>query len=260
MFSPSSSAPFSMAGKVVLVTGASSGLGAHFARVVAAMGASVALGARRTEKLEQIVQQIRDLGGRAMAVELDVTRADSVENALDAVEGEFGVITVLVNNAGVADSRYCLKVDEESWDFIVDTNLKAVWRIATEAAKRMVKAELPGSIINISSILGLRVAVDQSTYATSKAAVVQLTKSMALELVRSNIRVNAICPGYYKTEINADFFETEKGQAYVKQTPAQRLGELHELTGPLLLLASNAGSFVTGVALAVDGGHLLKSL
>jgi NADP-dependent 3-hydroxy acid dehydrogenase YdfG len=154
MFSPSSSEPFSMTGKVVLVTGASSGLGAHFAQVVAAMGASVALGARRTERLEEVVQRIRDLGGRAMAVELDVTSADAVRSALDVVESEFGAITVLVNNAGVADSRYCLKVDEESWDFVMDTNLKGAWRVARAVAERCVENQLAASIVNVASVLG----------------------------------------------------------------------------------------------------------
>ena len=235
-------------------------LGEHFAKVLAENGARVVVGARRLDRLQQLVADIKSAGGEALAVALDVNVGDSVSAAFDCAEATYDVVDIVINNAGVADPKNALAVDEESWDFVVDTNLKAVWRVATEAARRMVKAESPGSIINIASILGLRVAVDQSSYATAKAAVVQLTKSMALEFTRHNIRVNAICPGYFKTEINADFFETEKGQAYVKQTPARRLGELHEMTGPLLLLASDAGSFVTGVALPVDGGHLLKSL
>ena len=251
---------FNVSGRVALVTGASSGFGEHFAKVLADNGAKVVVGARRLERLQKLVEDIRSAGGEALAVTMDVNDGDSVSAAFDCAEATFGVVDIVVNNAGVADPKKALAVDEDSWDFVIDTNLKAVWRVATDAGRRMVKAKLAGSIVNIASILGLRVAVDQSSYSASKAAVIQLTKSMALEFSRHNIRVNAICPGYYKTEINADFFETEKGHAYVKQTPAGRLGELPELTGPLLLLASDAGSFVTGVALPVDGGHLLKSL
>ncbi|MGI9286683.1 MAG: SDR family NAD(P)-dependent oxidoreductase [Pseudomonadales bacterium] len=251
---------FDLTGRVALVTGASSGFGEHFAKVLAENGAKVVVGARRLDRLEKLVEDIKSAGGEALAVAMDVTDGDIVSAAFDSAETTLGVVDIVVNNAGVADPKKALVVDEDSWDFVVDTNLKAVWRVATEGAQRMVKAELPGSIVNIASILGLRVAVDQSSYAAAKAGVVQLTKSMALELARHHIRVNAICPGYYKTEINEDFFNTENGQAYIKQTPARRLGEMSELTGPLLLLASGAGSFVTGVALPVDGGHLLKSL
>ncbi|MCC5811424.1 MAG: glucose 1-dehydrogenase [Ectothiorhodospiraceae bacterium] len=252
---------FDMTGHVALVTGGSSGLGAHFAQVLADAGARVVVAARRAERLDDLVETIRGNGGEAAAVTMDVTSPDSVKAGFDAAEQAFGTVTVLVNNAGVADSKVFLKTTEDSWDFVVDTNLKAAWRVARLAAERMVAAGVPGSIVNVASMLGLGVQFGQTLYATSKAGVVQLTRQMALELMRYRIRVNALCPGYFETEINADFFATEKGQAYIRQNiPSGRLGDIPELSGPLLLLASEAGSFVNGVALPVDGGHLVRSL
>ncbi len=252
---------FNMSGRVALVTGASSGLGTHFAQVLADAGARVVVAARRTERLRELVDGIEASGGQAVAVTMDVTDAASVTRGFDEAEKAFGTVDVLINNAGVADARLFLKTDEESWDFVIDTNLKAAWRVAHEGAARMVKAQVPGNIVNVASMLGLGVQVGQSLYATSKAGVVQLTKSMALELMRYQIRVNALCPGYFETEMNRDYFASEKGQAYIaKSIPSKRLGQLPELSGPLLMLASEAGSFVNGVALPVDGGHLVHSL
>ena len=251
---------FSMEGKVVLVTGASSGLGAHFAQVMASAGANVILGARRAEKLAEQVQQITEAGGTAMAVSMDVTDADSVTAALDQAEAAYGPVTVLINNAGVADSKRFVNVDEDSWDFVMDTNLKSVWRLGSEVARRLLDKELAGSIVNIASILGLGVSIGESVYATSKAGVVQMTKAMSLELGYKGIRVNALCPGYFKTEMNSDFFDSERGQAYIKTMPARRLGNLDELNAPLLLLASDAGSFINGVALPVDGAQSVNAI
>jgi len=251
---------FAMDGKVVLVTGASSGLGNHFARVLAAAGATVVVAARRVERLDALVGELAESGASALAVPLDVTSADGVAAALDTIEQALGPVTVLVNNAGVADSRYCLKVDEQSWDFVMDTNLKGAWRVAREVAGRCVAAGVPGSIVNIASILGLRVGFGESTYATSKAALVQLTRAMALELGPKNIRVNALCPGWFSTEMNADFLASEQGRAMVEKSPFRRAGRFEELDGPLLLLASDAGSFMTGAAIPVDGGHLVSSI
>nr|WP_221200525.1 SDR family oxidoreductase [Litorivivens lipolytica] len=249
-----------MSGKVALVTGASSGLGEHFARVLAQAGAKVVVGARRVERLKALVDVIKVDGGAAHAVAMDVTSADSITSAFDAAEKAFGLVSIVVNNAGVAAPSRFLDGDEDGWDFTMDTNLKAVWRVSQEAARRLSAVGQGGSIVNVASILGLHPGLDQTFYATAKAGVVQLTKNTALELWRKNIRVNALCPGYFETEMNSDFFHSAKGQAYLKKIPPQRLGNLDELSGPLLLLASDAGSFMTGVALPVDGGHLLGAL
>ena len=252
---------FDLSGRVALVTGASSGLGAHFARVLAGNGARVVVAARRVERLRELTDGIAAAGGEARAVAMDVTDPDSVQAGFDAAEEAFGTVDLLVNNAGVAQPRSFLKSTETDWDYVMETNLKAVWRVGRAGAERMKKAGQPGSIVNIASLLGLGVQFGESMYATSKAGVVQLTRHMALELMRYQIRVNAICPGYFETEMNKDFFASEQGQDYVReQIPSKRLGDLSELSGPLLLLASDAGSFVNGVALPVDGGHLVKSL
>lgn len=247
-------------GRVALVTGASSGLGAHFAKVLAGAGARVVVAARREERLADLVAAIQSANGEAFAVAMDVTNSDSVQRAIEKGEAAFGDITILVNNAGVADSKRAINVDEDSWDFVMETNLKGVWRVANSIAKRLVEKQQSGSIVNIASILGLRQGFGESTYAVSKAGVVQLTKAMALELASKGVRVNALCPGYFRTEMNSAYFDTEKGQAYIKQTPSRRIGQLQELDGPLLLLCGDDGSFINGVALPVDGGHMVSSL
>lgn len=251
---------FDLSGKVALVTGASSGLGEHFARVLAQAGAKVVVGARRIDRLDALVEAIKVDGGAAHAVAMDVTSSESVAAAFDTAEEAFGRVSIVVNNAGVAAPSRFLDGDESGWDFTMETNLKAVWRVSQEAARRLAAVGEGGSIVNVASILGLHPGRDHTFYATAKAGVVQLTKNTALELWRKNIRVNALCPGYFETEMNSDFFLSEKGVAYLKKIPPQRLGNLEELSGPLLLLASDAGSFMTGVALPVDGGHLLGAL
>lgn len=252
---------FSLAGKTVLVTGASSGIGAHLARVAAQAGARVVLAARRLERLGNVAEDIQREGGQALAVTLDVTDRASVEAAFDAAEAAFGVVDVVLNNAGIGHAHQVLNISEEDWRQMLSTNLDGVWRVAQVAAQRLAKAGKPGSIVNIASILGLRVGTGYSHYCTAKAGVVQLSKSLALELARYQIRVNAIAPGYFKTEMNDDYFDSDKGQAYIRDSvPMRRLGELQELEGPFLLLASNAGAFMTGAVLSVDGGHLVNPL
>lgn len=252
---------FSLAGKNVLVTGASSGIGAHLARLASRAGARVVLGARRIERLEPLAKDIQWLDGEALAVALDVTERASVEAAFDAAEAHFGVVDVVLNNAGIGNGMRALDICEEDWRSMLATNLDGVWRVAQCAAQRLVKAGRGGSIVNVASILGLRVGTGYSHYCAAKAGVVQLSKSLALEFARHRIRVNAIAPGYFKTEMNDAYFDSDKGRAYIHDTvPMRRLGLLQELEGPFLLLASEAGSFMTGEVLAVDGGHLVSSL
>lgn len=249
---------FNIEGRIALVTGASSGLGVHFARVLAAEGATVILAARRAERLADEVAAIQADGGSASAVTMDVTSPESVREAFGAIEATHGPLDILINNAGVADDpRKFLDTGEEEWQQVVDTNLNGAWRVAKAAAGQMVSAGKAGSVVNIASIYGLRTGVLKVAYNVSKAGVVQLTRAMAMELSRKKIRVNALCPGWFLTDINSDYFATDSGERYIRGIPAGRLGEMHDLTVPLLLLASDtAGAYMTGACLAVDGGIL----
>lgn len=249
-----------IADKVALVTGASSGLGEHFARVLAHAGAQVVLAARRQDRLEVVCRSIVAEGGRAVPVALDVGDPDSVTQALAEAQQALGPVDILVNNAGVAESRSFLKLDEASWNHTLEVNLNGAWRVAHQVTRQMVERGQHGVVVNIASILGLRVGFGNSAYAVSKAALVQLTRAMALELGPKGIRVNALCPGYIATELNAAYFATQAGADYVKSTLPGRTGKLSELDGPLLLLCGDAGSFINGVVLPVDGGHLVGSL
>jgi NAD(P)-dependent dehydrogenase (short-subunit alcohol dehydrogenase family) len=251
---------FNLDCKHVMVTGASSGLGRHFAGTLARAGATVSLAARRAGALAETVARVEADGGQGHAVVMDVTDAASIESALDAAEERFGPVHVLVNNAGVTVTKAAIDLDEADWDAVVDTNLKGVWLAAQATGRRMVRHKTGGSIVNVASILGLRVAGGVAPYAVSKAGVIQLTKSLALEWARHKVRVNALAPGYIQTELNDVFFESEPGKALIKRVPQRRLGDVRELDGPLLLLASEASSFMTGSVIAVDGGHLVSSL
>jgi NAD(P)-dependent dehydrogenase (short-subunit alcohol dehydrogenase family) len=251
---------FDLTGRHVLVTGASSGLGRHFAGLLGRAGAKLTLGARRAEALAETVAAVEGEGGQAHAVVVDVTDRAGIEAALDRAEARFGPVQVLVNNAGITATTPTLDLAEAEWDGVLDTNLKGVFLVAQATAKRMVAARTGGSIVNVASILGLRVSGHLAPYAASKAAVLQLTKSMALDWARHGIRVNALAPGYVRTELNAEFFDSEPGKALIKRVPQRRLGEAGELDGALLLLASDAGSYMTGSVIAVDGGHLVSGL
>lgn len=251
---------FDLTGEVALVTGASSGLGERFAQVLAANGAKVVLAARRIDRLEALVEKIRTAGGQAIAVELDVADQPAIAPAFDAAEVTFGTVTILVNNAGIDGQSPPLDMTPEQWRKVMSVNVDGVWFCAQEAARRLVAAGKPGSIINIASVLSFRAARTLSAYATSKGAVRQMTHNLALELARYNIRVNAIAPGYILTEINRDFFETPGGQAMIKRIPQRRIAEPSELDGTLLLLASSkASGYMTGSTVVVDGGHMLPA-
>ena len=249
-----------LSGRVALVTGASSGLGEHFARMLAARGARVVVAARRTDRLAKLVQAIAKEGGEAYAVALDVSRAGSVTAAFDEAVARVGAPDIVVNNAGVAQAKPSIDLTEDDWRGVLDTNLDGAWRVAQASARAMIAARKGGSIVNIASILGLRVAANLLAYATAKAALVQLTRALALEWARNGIRVNAIAPGYIETDMNRDFFRTDAGQSVVKRIPQRRIGAPEHLDGALLLLASDAGSYMTGSIVVVDGGHVVNSL
>ena len=244
-------------GKNCLITGASSGLGKHFAKTLHQAGAFVIISARRTEKLEKLKAE---LGDKCELFKLDVTSEESVSELKSNIESANLQLDILINNAGTSDPQRFKDLSEESWNYVLETNLNGAFRVAKMATDLMLKNKKGGSIINIASILGQRVGLNLASYATSKSALIQLTKSMALELARSNIRVNALAPGYILTEINDDFFATEEGQNYIKKIPMNRLGLEEDLDGALLLLSSDASSFMTGSVINIDGGHLINPL
>lgn len=247
-------------GHVALVTGANGGLGAHFARTLASAGARVALAAREVGKVRDAASRIRDEGGHAHAVALDVTSRESVVGAFEEAARSLGPVTVVVNNAGIAVQKPLLDHTDEDWERVIGVNLTGAWRVAQEAARHMVAHGKGGSIVNVASILGLRVAAQLPSYVASKAALIQLTKAMALELARHRIRVNALAPGYVETGINREFFASEAGQAVIKRIPQRRIGMPSDLDGALLLLASDAGAYATGSVVVLDGGQLVGTL
>jgi NAD(P)-dependent dehydrogenase (short-subunit alcohol dehydrogenase family) len=250
---------FDLTGRTALVTGASSGLGVQFARALADNGAAVALVARRAERLAALKGEIEKNGGRALAVEADVTDRAAMAAAFDAAEKAFGTVTVLVNNAGVAMSpARAVEVPEEEWRKVLGINLDAVFYTAQEAARRMLAAKKQGAIVNIASVLGLSVAKGVAAYATAKAGVVQITKALALELAFKGVRVNAIAPGWFVTEINEAYLNSEAGAQIKRDVPIGRFGQEGDLDGALLLLASDAGSYITGTTLVVDGGQVIQ--
>ena len=250
----------SLSGRRALITGASKGLGAHFAGTLAAAGASVALAARDESACAAVCAGLRKYGVKALAVAMDVGSSASVEQAVANAARTLGGLDIVINNAGVTQTVPLIDQDEAGWDRILDTNLKGAFLVSQAAARVMRDTHNGGSIVNVASILGHRVAGQVAAYATSKAALVQLTKSMALEWARFDIRVNALCPGYISTELNQDFLQSDAGQALIKRIPQRRFGTLADLDGPLLFLCSNASSYVTGSSLVADGGHLVSSL
>jgi len=253
-------ANFALAGRVALVTGASSGLGRHFAQVLAKAGAGVALTARRGDKLGEVAAEIAAAGGKAAAITCDITDGASVESAVSAALARLGRLDILVNNAGTVVSKPMLEHSEAEWDRVVDTNLKGSWLMSRAAAAHWRSVAQPGRIINIASLLALRTIRHVPSYAASKAGLVHLTHSMAMELGPHGITVNAIAPGYFETDMNSGFLRSATGQALISRIPMGRSGRLDDLDGALLLLASDAGAYINGAVLPVDGGHAIAAV
>ena len=249
-----------LSGATALVTGASSGIGAHLGCVLARYGCRVGFAGRRLEKVTEMASVVIDQGLEAVPLEMDVTDAGSVSIALDRLEAEFGTVNILVNNAGQAGKHGFLDAPADETYRITEVNQMAVWDVSQQVSRRLTMAQMPGSIINISSITGLRPVGGAASYAVSKAAVAHMTKIQALELALHRIRVNAIAPGYFLTELTEDFLTSPAGENLKRRIPMRRIGKMSELDGLLLLLASDAGSFITGAVIPVDGGHLLSSL
>lgn len=253
---------FSLKDKCVAVTGASSGFGHHFAGVLADAGAKVVLGARRTDKIADRVAEINAAGGEALGLTLDVNNPDSCVAFLKDAAAAFGSVDVLVNNAGVeAGAKTYTMIDEDDWDHVFETNLKSVWRLSKLYTEAVVASKQSGgNIVNIASISAFRTIKGQFPYAVSKAALIKATEIMALEGARYNIRVNALAPGYILTDVSRILLESERSESFVKGIPMRRYGEFEDLDGPLLLLASDASSYMTGSTVVIDGGHICAEL
>ena len=246
---------FDLTGQRAIVTGASRGLGRHFALTLARAGAEVVLAARGIDRLEATVKEIEEFGGAAVAIQVDVTDRGSVRSCVETAEKALGSIDILVNNAGIAVTKPMLEHTEEDWDSVLDTNLKGIWLIAQEVTQRMVHRGQSGSIINIASVLGERGIAQLPGYCASKGGIINLTRAMAVELAPHRIRVNAIAPGYIETDMNREFFATQAGQHLIKRIPQRRLGQVEDLDGVLLLLASGASQYMTGSVITIDGGQ-----
>lgn len=243
-------------GRTALVTGASSGFGQHFVEFLAGQGVRVVAAARRTDRLDALASAAKERGEWVLPIGMDVTDSKSVAEGVAKAHDSLGRIDILVNNAGVTLSKPALDQDEADWDYIIGTNLKGAWLVAHETAGYM-KDDGGGSIINIASILGFMASKMVSTYSISKAGVIHMTKSLALELTRYKIRVNAIAPGYVATDLNHDFFESKIGQDLINKLPMRRLGDVKDMDGVLSLLAGDGSLYITGSIITVDGGHSL---
>jgi NAD(P)-dependent dehydrogenase (short-subunit alcohol dehydrogenase family) len=255
---PAVQSRFSLQGRVALVTGAGSGLGAHFARVLAEEGARVVCVARRLERVEAVAAAIRENGGQAMACVMDVTDGESIKLAYDTAEREFGIIDVLINNAGLSDPAPFEEMTRTQWTSLLDANLSGPFFVAQEMARRLIAAGQPGTIINIASILGHLARYCFLNYGTTKAALIHMTQYMALDLMPHSIRVNAIAPGFFPSEMTNPFYESAAGMKEIAGLPPKRLGRHEELDGPLLLLASEASSYMSGSVVTVDSGHSIR--
>jgi NAD(P)-dependent dehydrogenase (short-subunit alcohol dehydrogenase family) len=251
---------FDLAGQVALVTGASSGIGRHLAELLAAAGAKVALAARRADRLGEAAREIEAVGGQCLPIACDVTRPNSVTDAVARAETELGALTLLVNNAGVVVAKPVLQHTEEEWDYVLDTNLKGAWLMTRQFAQHLVDRQRPGRIVNIASVLGVRTIAHVPSYTAAKAGLIHLTHVLAMELARYRILVNAIAPGYVETDFNRDFLRSEVGKKLEARIPLRRIGRPEDLDGAMLLLASPASAYITGAVIAVDGGHAVAAI
>ena len=252
--------PSTLDGKTALVTGASSGLGRHFALTLARAGAKVALAARRAENLNDLADEIAGFDGRAMPIRIDVTDSESIQAGIDAAETELGPLSILVNNAGISVESWITDFTESDYDAVMYTNVKGAWLVAQEVGRRMIRHGEGGKIVNLASVLADAVLPTLSVYSMTKAAVVQMTRAMALEWARYDIQVNVIAPGYIETEINRAHFQSEAGKAQVARMLRGRLGQPSDLDGALMLLVSEASNFMTGSIITVDDGLTLKGM
>lgn len=244
----------SLKGKVAVVTGASSGLGERFAEILSDAGASVALAARRTDRLKSLADRISAAGGTAITVKLDVNDYDNIQTAFAEVREKLGGTDILINNSGVSKQGRIVDVTPDDYDFTMNTNTKGAFFVAQAAARDMIERKVEGRIINIASVAGMRVLGQLSVYCMSKAAVVHMTKAMALEWARYGINTSAICPGYIETEINRDYWVTPGGQKLIEMLPRKRVGDVKDLDGLVLLLASGEARFISGAIIAADDG------
>lgn len=246
-----------MSGETVMITGGGTGLGKQFATILGQAGATIVLCARRVEKLEDTAEIVRRNGGAAHCIAIDVSNQVSISDAFDRLDA-ISPITVLINNAGTTANPMLLDLSEEEWDSVVDTNLKGAWMVARTAARQMIDQGKGGSIINIASVLGTSVQKGTGAYATSKSGLLHLTRQMALEWARYDIRVNAIAPGYYRTDMATRYLNSDEGKHLIKRIPQRRLGDPGEMDGAILMLASSASSYMTGSVVTVDGGLSLS--
>ncbi len=251
---------FDLTDRVAMVTGAGSGLGRHFALVLAEAGAKLVLCGRRQQPLAETAELIRSKGGSAIFTSLDVTDEENIRSVFDEISVQTGTPEILINNAGVNRPTYATSLSAEDWDLVVDTNLKGCFLVAKTCASRLMEAGKTGSIINIASILGLRAQKEVSAYMASKAGLIHLSRGLALEWAKYGIRVNVLAPGYFSSEMADDFLDSPVGQKLMTNVPQKRAGQWSELNGALMLLASDAGSYMTGSVVVVDGGHSVNSL
>lgn len=251
---------YKLDGRIAMITGGGSGLGRQFALVLADSGAKVAVCGRKLETLQETVRLVQAAGGEALAVSMDVMQPESIQAAIDEIEAKLGTPDILLNNAGANRPKFANDITPEDWDAVLDTNLKGCFFVAQAFAKKLIAAGKGGSVVNMASLIGIRTQKAISAYMAAKAGLLHLTRGLALEWATFGIRVNALAPGYFRTELTGKFLDTDAGKKLISSSPMKRGGNLEELNAPMMLLATDAGSYITGSMLVVDGGHSISSL